>query len=86
MGVFVNPQILNDAGQSDIDPPINAQKTDANGHYGWDVVEGCWYITVQARGYRTVYSPVVGVPPAVMDLDLDLPPNPTIFLPIVTRN
>jgi hypothetical protein len=42
------------------------------GRYGWDVAAGCWYVVVRAPGYETVTSPVVGVPPEVTDLDLDL--------------
>jgi hypothetical protein len=57
-----------------ISPTINAQLTDHDGYYGWDVAEGCWYVTVKAAGYLDLVSPVVGVPTEVTDLDLQLTP------------
>src|SRR5690606_32306788 len=45
------------------------------GYYGWDVAEGCWYVVVEAEGYDTLTSPVVGVPPEVTDLHLALTPQ-----------
>ncbi|MCP4362701.1 MAG: hypothetical protein GY796_32250 [Chloroflexi bacterium] len=57
-----------------IDPTINPQMTDEAGHYGWDVVRGCWYVKVEAEGYLTQYTPVVGVPPEVTDLHVALEP------------
>lgn len=68
-----------------MDPAINPQKTDAAGHYGWDVVQGCWYVKVEAPGYFTRSSPVVGVPPEVTDLNLALTPWPRLYLPLVVR-
>lgn len=56
-------------------PDVNPQVTDADGRYGWDVVAGCWYVTVEADGYAPVTSPVVGVPPEVTDLDVALTPT-----------
>lgn len=68
-----------------IDPAINPQKTDAEGHYGWDVVQGCWYVLVEAPGYFTKYSAVVGVPPEVTDLHIALEPWYRVYLPVVIR-
>lgn len=68
-----------------MDPPINPQRTDEAGHYGWDVIRGCWYIKVAAPGYFTRFSPVVGVPPEVTDLHLALTPWPRLYLPSVVR-
>lgn len=68
------------------DPAVNPQQTDDSGRYGWDVVEGCWFVTAQADGYKTLTSPLVGVPPAVTDLDLALTPDGgTIYLPVIAR-
>lgn len=58
----------------EIDPTTNPQNTSAQGRYGWNVAEGCWYVVVDAFGYETKVSPVVGVPPEVTDLDLALTP------------
>lgn len=68
-----------------MDPAINPQKTDAAGHYGWDVVQGCWYVLVEAPGYYSKSSAVVGVPPEVTDLDLALTPWPRLYLPLMVR-
>jgi sugar lactone lactonase YvrE len=58
----------------EISPNVNPQATTATGYYGWDVAQGCWYVTVSAPGYHPVTSPVVGVPPEVVDLHLSLAP------------
>ncbi|MBN1875702.1 MAG: hypothetical protein JXA33_15865 [Anaerolineae bacterium] len=55
-----------------IDPAANPLITDMEGYYGWNVAEGCWYVVVAKDGYETLVSPVVGVPPEVTDLDLEL--------------
>lgn len=82
-----------------IEPPFNPFITEADGLYGWTVPSGCWYVVVEAAGYVTLTSPVVGVPPAVTDLNLALTPldeapnldNPEdrstipVYLPIVVR-
>jgi len=71
-----------------ISPDVNPQRTDAAGRYGWDVAEGCYYVLVTAAGYEAKVSPVVGVPPAVTDLDLRLTPLPgqhSIYLPMLSR-
>ena len=57
-----------------IDPQVNPQQTNVNGRYGWNVAEGCWFVTVEKEGYEDLTSPVVGVPPEVTDLDLELVP------------
>lgn len=69
LGVLINPA-LNPT--EEISPTINPQVTNHEGYYGWDVVQGCWYVVVQAEGYETRISPVVGVPPEVTDLNLAL--------------
>lgn len=81
LGVVANP----DPDVMLISPLISYQQTNSAGHYGWDVSEGCWYVTVRAEGYASVVSPVVGVPPEVTDLDLALAPVERVFLPLVLR-
>ncbi|CAG0935804.1 hypothetical protein TFLX_04654 [Thermoflexales bacterium] len=70
-----------------IDPPVNPQLTDDQGHYGWDVTTGCWFVVVSAPGYLTKISPAVGVPPAVTDLDMYLMPEGAnkVYLPLVRK-
>ena len=72
LGMYEDPAFSPPA----IDPPINPLKTDETGYYGWDVIRGCWYVKVEAPGYFTKYSAVVGVPPEVTDLHLQLTPLP----------
>ena len=79
LGVVANPEV------TPISPLISYQQTNNAGHYGWDVAEGCWYVTVEAEGYASLVSPVVGVPPEVTDLDLALTPVKRIYLPLVLR-
>lgn len=79
LGVVANPEV------TPISPLISYQHTNSVGHYGWDVAEGCWYVTVKAEGYASLVSPVVGVPPEVTDLDLALTPIERIYLPLVLR-
>lgn len=90
-GVVVNPDV--DLSTTlGISPTINPQTTNVEGRYGWDVSEGCWYIEVSAKGYESTFSPIVGVPPEVMDLDLALEPvngssgpvsEGVVYLPLV---
>ncbi|NJM41565.1 MAG: hypothetical protein HC853_12780 [Anaerolineae bacterium] len=71
-----------------ISPTINPQRTGSDGRYAWDVVEGCWYISVAALGYQSRVSPLVGVPPAVTDLDIRLTlgqSGRSVYLPIIRR-
>jgi len=79
LGVIANPDVV---GMS---PQISRQQTNEIGYYGWDVSEGCWYVTVTADGYTPLVSPMVGVPPEVLDLDLVLTPIREIYLPSVMR-
>ncbi len=68
LGEQVNPL------SPEIDPNVNPFVTNGIGYYGWNVAAGCWYVTVSAEGYQPLTSPVVGVPPEVTDLDLELTP------------
>ena len=92
LGEPVNVEVLEANGERLIDPLWNPQVTGATGYYGWDVAGGCWYVSVEAAGYASQVSPVVGVPPAVTDLDIALSPLPTaqaasnpLFLPVLLR-
>lgn len=66
--------IIANADVTPITPKLPYQHTTIAGYYGWDVSEGCWFVTVEAEGYEPLTSPVVGVPPEVTDLDLQLTP------------
>ena len=80
----VLPDLLFDPGE--ISPVINPQQTNSIGYYGWNVAKGCWFIKVEATGYKTVISPLVGVPPAVTDLNIKLDKNGgTVFLPFLRK-
>ncbi len=82
LGVWVDPVV------KAISPETAVQLTDNEGYYGWDVSIGCWYVIVEAVGYKPMVSPVVGVHPAVTDLHLQLEPyvyNNHIFLPTINR-
>jgi hypothetical protein len=68
-GVVANPY----SGM--ISPTVNPFISNVDGYYGWDVAEGCWYVVVEADGYETVTSPVVGVPTEVTDLNLTMMPD-----------
>lgn len=76
-----------DGGNELIEPDINPQRTSADGRYGWNVAQGCWYIVVSAEGYVTQTSSVVGVPPEVTDLHIALEPiescAPSAFVDVV---
>lgn len=67
-----------------IDPTLTSQITDSEGYYGWDVAAGCWYVVVEAEGYETLVSPVVGVPTEVTDLDLMLRPESPTAIQLLT--
>ena len=80
-GAWINPDL---DGTQIISPSINPQVTGRDGRYGWDVAEGCWYVSVEAKGYYTQVSPLVGVPPEVTDLNLTLTlTNPVIAVEVV---
>jgi hypothetical protein len=72
-----------------ISPNVNPQITGADGRYGWNVVTGCWYVTVSAPGYIGKTSALVGVPPEVTDLDMSLTVDNTVkkyvYLPSVRK-
>lgn len=87
-GIVVNPELGLINGSQEISPTVNPLTTGNDGRYAWDVVEGCWYVAVEAEGYHTLVSPVVGVPPEVTDLDMALNPlarPPSVYLPIVVK-
>jgi hypothetical protein len=72
-GVRVDASALNASEQ--ITPTINPLITGQDGHLAWQLAEGCWYVVVQAEGYESQTSPVIGVLPnasAVNDLELTL--------------
>ena len=70
----------------DMKPAVNPQLADADGHYGWNVVTGCWFVVASAPGYESKISPLVGVPPEVTDLNIALQPLPNrLYLPLVVR-
>lgn len=82
---IISPGLDSRLQTQQISPTINPQRTGSDGRYAWDVVEGCWYVEVRARGYSSRVSALVGVPPAVTDLDIRLTPAKQVFLPIVRR-
>ena len=88
---WVDPTLTLVNNTAAISPTINPQTTGPDGYYGWDVVRGCWYIEVQADGYASLISPLVGVPPAVTDLDIKLTPlgsgegSSSVYLPMVIK-
>jgi hypothetical protein len=73
------------AAEQTFNPPVNPEFTDTDGSYSWAVATGCCYVKVFAPGYHPLTSPVVGVPPEVTDLHLELTPIIEVFLPIITR-
>jgi hypothetical protein len=81
-GIPADPQ----ARPQEIEPQQSSQTTDTDGHYGWDVAAGCWYVVVAAEGYETRVSPAVGVPPAVTDLDLALLPQGSATVQMSTNS
>lgn len=83
LGVMVNTD------QTVISPFVNIQYTNEIGYYGWDIPQGCWFVVVEAEGYLTRTSSVVGFPPEVLDLNLALFDKSVmtnhIYLPVVSR-
>jgi hypothetical protein len=81
LGIIANADVTPTA------PRLLYQYTTADGYYGWDVSMGCWYVTVEAAGYKSLVSSMVGVPPEVTDLDLALilEGMQQVFLPLVLR-
>jgi len=87
-GIVVNPEFGLINASQEISPTVNPLVTGNDGRYAWDVVEGCWYVSVEAEGYQTLVSPLVGVPPEVTDLDMALSLStkpPAVYLPIVVK-
>ncbi len=83
-GIFEQPGF----SPAQISPDVNPQITGADGRYGWNVVTGCWYVVVDAPGYASKVSPLVGVPPEVTDLDLTLTAvtfDHFLFLPLLLK-
>jgi len=69
----VNPyETAGDPPSPTISPQVNPQLTDADGHYGWDVVAGTYRVIVAKEGYVTQTSSSVTVPPPVTDLNIQL--------------
>jgi hypothetical protein len=69
----VNPyETAGDPPSPTSSPQVNPQLTDADGHYGWDVVAGTYQVIVEKEGYVTQTSPSVTVPPPVTDLNIQL--------------
>lgn len=80
-GVLADPTL----SPAEIDPLINPQLTTSEGRYGWNVATGCWFIKVDAAGYESKVSPLVGVPPEVTDLHLALVPIGTPPTPAAVK-
>jgi hypothetical protein len=54
----VNPyETAGDPPSPTSSPQVNPQLTDADGHYGWDVVAGTYRVIVEKEGYVTQTSP-----------------------------
>ena len=69
----VNPyETAGDPLSPTINPQVNPELTDGDGHYGWDVVAGTYRVIVEKEGYATQTSPSVTVPPPVTDLNIQL--------------
>jgi hypothetical protein len=69
----VNPyETAGDPPSPTSSPQVNPQLTDADGHYGWDVIAGTYRVIVEKQGYVTQTSPSVTVPPPVTDLNIQL--------------
>ncbi|HEY4722607.1 MAG TPA: hypothetical protein VII92_12210, partial [Anaerolineae bacterium] len=84
LGVFEYPLFA----PAQIDPAVNPQLTDDAGHFGWNVVTGCWYVVVSAPGHTSKVSPLVGVPPEVTDLNMALESVNLlnkVYLPLVRK-
>lgn len=51
---------------------VNPQTTDADGRYGWDVVEGDWRVEFTKPGFDSYSSRIVVVPPAETQLNVPM--------------
>ena len=70
-------------------PALNPQSSDGEGRLGWTMSAGCWYVTVDAPGYQSLTSPVVGILDTPVTLDLPLMPQASfiyqLYLPLNAR-
>ncbi len=78
--------VVAETGFANFSPPVNPLLTSDQGKYGWDVGAGCYYVVVTAPGYVRKVSAVVGVPPAVLDLNIRLSHYYQSFIPNAIRN
>lgn len=51
---------------------VNPQVTDADGRYGWDVINGEWRVVFTKEGYKPYISRVMKVPPAETELNVPM--------------
>lgn len=51
---------------------VNPQVTDAEGRYGWDVIEGEWRVIFSKEGYEPYISRSMSVPPAETELNVPM--------------
>jgi hypothetical protein len=65
-------QVVANGDASIMQPAINPQRTDPEGHYGWLVVPGLYRVTASHPGCKTATSRTVKIPPAVTDLTVSL--------------
>ena len=75
-GSFV--QVDEDNPPPSIYPAVNPQTTDLDGHYGWMVSEGHYYVHAEKAGFSPKDGPVVSAPPGETTLNIGLDPLPFI--------
>ena len=66
----------------------NPQVTGSDGRYSWDVAEGCWYVVVEAEGYASTVSPVVGANGTLPTLPVTLAEGQKeskVYLPTIVK-
>ncbi len=71
-------QVDEDNPPPSIYPTVNPQTTDLDGHYGWMVSEGYYYVHAEKAGFSPKDGPVVSAPPGVTTLNIGLDPLPFI--------
>lgn len=49
------------AGVGEFTPDANPLLADTEGHFGWELTPGCWYVHASAPGYADALSPLWGV-------------------------
>lgn len=54
----------------DYGEPSNPYPSDADGYYGWDVLDGKWKVIFEGEGYARAESIVLDVPPPHLDVDI----------------